>query len=202
MSSTHVNHLTPRVLDIDLLYRRMQERGVAMIDEIQGPPRWDGPDVLLRQTSFRALAEPRLMRAADGTVAPGELRVRFGEVEARGIALTPAGRLVVDSLLASGADAAEWATALPRTEAGWDAAGLAWCRSVVAADGSVSREPVVYEDFLPRSAAGIFRSNLPDQPSVTTADASDVVRDAEWFADAMDRDVHDAMDLYAAEASS
>ena len=70
-----------------MLYRRMQQRGVEMIDEIQGPPRWDGPDVLLRQTSFRALAEPRLMREADGTVAPGELRVRFGEVEARGIAL-------------------------------------------------------------------------------------------------------------------
>ena len=38
-----------------------------MIDEIQGPPRWDGPDVLLRQTSFRALAEPRRFRAADGS---------------------------------------------------------------------------------------------------------------------------------------
>ena len=42
---------------------RMQARGIEMIDEIQGPPRWDGPDVLLRQTSFRALAEPRALRA-------------------------------------------------------------------------------------------------------------------------------------------
>ena len=64
VTSTHVNHLTPRVLDIDLLYRRMQDRGIEMIDEIQGPPRWAGPDVLLRQTSFRALAEPRPMRSA------------------------------------------------------------------------------------------------------------------------------------------
>ena len=39
-----------------------------MIDAIQGPPRWDGPDVLLRQTSFRALAEPRAFRDADGSV--------------------------------------------------------------------------------------------------------------------------------------
>src|SRR5690606_10089510 len=57
--STHINHLTPRVLDIDELYRRMSERGIRMIDEIQGPPRWHGPDVLLRQTSFRALDERR-----------------------------------------------------------------------------------------------------------------------------------------------
>ena len=77
VASTHINHLTPRVLDIDELYARMQERGIAMIDEIQGPPRWDGPDVLLRQTSFRALAEPRGFRRADGTVhgcAAGALR--------------------------------------------------------------------------------------------------------------------------------
>ena len=69
--STHVNHLTPRVLDIDELYRRMQARGIEMIDEIQGPPAWEGPDVLLRQTSFRALAEDRVFRAADGTVRRG-----------------------------------------------------------------------------------------------------------------------------------
>ena len=76
--STHINHLTPRVLDIDDLYARMQARGIAMIDEIQGPPRWEGPDVLLRQTSFRALAEERLFRASrrDGRrrLAAGPLR--------------------------------------------------------------------------------------------------------------------------------
>ena len=69
LRSTHVNHLTPRVLDIDELYRRMNARGIMMIDAIQGPPRWDGPDVLLRQTSFRALAEPRQFRHADGSVS-------------------------------------------------------------------------------------------------------------------------------------
>src|ERR1700712_1262575 len=98
--STHINHLTPRVLDIDDLYARMSGQGIAMIDAIQGPPRWSGPEVLLRQTSFRALAEPRLFREADGTVADGALRVRFGEVEARGIALTPAGRVSYDRAMA------------------------------------------------------------------------------------------------------
>ncbi len=34
--STHINHLTPRVLDIDDLYARMRARGIAMIDEIRG----------------------------------------------------------------------------------------------------------------------------------------------------------------------
>ncbi len=92
VSSTHINHLTPRVLDIDDLYARMSARGIQMIDAIQGPPRWSGPAVLLRQTSFRALSEPRRFRTADGDVVDGSLRVRFGEVEARGIALTPAGR--------------------------------------------------------------------------------------------------------------
>ena len=68
VTTTHINHLTPRVLDIDDLYTRMEALGITMIDEIQGPPRWDGPDVLLRQTSFRALAEPRRFSEADGRV--------------------------------------------------------------------------------------------------------------------------------------
>ena len=98
--ATHINHLTPRVLDIDDLYARMSALGIAMIPEIQGPPDWEGPDVLLRQTSFRALAEPRTFRESDGTVATGELRVRFGEVEQRGIALTAAGRDRYDTMTA------------------------------------------------------------------------------------------------------
>ena len=69
----------------------MEARGITMIDEIQGPPDWEGPDVLLRQTSFKALAEERQFRHADGSVRPGSLRVRFGEVEQRGVALTVAG---------------------------------------------------------------------------------------------------------------
>lgn len=221
VTTTHINHLTPRVLDIDLLYERMQRRGVTMIDEIQGPPRWDGPDVLLRQTSFRALAEPRLMRAPDGSVAPGELRVRFGEVEARGIALTPAGRDVVDPLPC---DAAAWAAAMPATERELARAGLAWFTAAVdpgpgpqvpggerpPADadadelvdgGWVRLEPVVYEDFLPRSAAGIFRSNLADDGSRDAA-ATGVERDAAWLAGALGRDVHDPMRLYEAEVDA
>src|SRR5699024_1501795 len=100
VTSTHINHLTPRVLDIDDLYERMEALGITMIDEVQGPPAWDGPDVLLRQTSFRALDEERIFKFEDGTIGPGELRVRFGEVEQRGIALTPKGRELYDQMLA------------------------------------------------------------------------------------------------------
>ena len=216
VTSTHVNHLTPRVLDIDLLYRRMQQHGVEMIDEIQGPPEWDGPDVLLRQTSFRALAEPRMMRGPDGLVAPGELRVRFGEVEARGIALTPAGRDLVDRLPP---DPAAWRAAVPGTERELARQGLAWFTATVAPtaselvragrrppdeagelvdEGWVGLEPVVYEDFLPRSAAGIFHSNLTDDSSADAA-LDGVERDAEWLAGALGRDVHDPMQLYRAQ---
>ncbi|MGH3554728.1 MAG: VOC family protein, partial [Mycobacterium sp.] len=99
--STHINHLTPRVLDIDELYRRMTAHGITMIDAIQGPPRTDGPPVLLRQTSFRALAEPCRFRGNDGTVIEGTLRVRFGEVEARGVALTPKGRERYDAAMSA-----------------------------------------------------------------------------------------------------
>ena len=188
--TTHINHLTPRVLDIDDLYRRMEGLGITMIDEIQGPPKWDGPDVLLRQTSFKALAEPRKFREPDGTISDGALSVRFGEVEQRGIALTPAGRDRYDRLVveiderAAGVTPAErnaikvelWQANWPTDEAGLLANGEGFFEFTAAArrlegdppqtvsglveQGWLVATPIVYEDFLPRSAAGIFASNL------------------------------------------
>ncbi|WP_374999837.1 2-oxoadipate dioxygenase/decarboxylase family protein [Aeromicrobium sp. CTD01-1L150] len=232
VASTHINHLTPRVLDIDDLYARMQARGIVMIDEIQGPPRWDGPDVLLRQTSFRALAEARTFRFEDGTVGPSDLRVRFGEVEQRGIALTPAGRelydfmvSVTDRRLAAGegggvrAEVARtvWEENLPRTEKELALQALAyftftldeqvWAEvgssfpgprvslTELVEAGAAVPEPIVYEDFLPRSAAGIFQSNLTDEGS-----RDDAQRGIEYDLAAMSRivgrTVADPHDLY------
>ncbi|WP_436533239.1 2-oxoadipate dioxygenase/decarboxylase [Actinoplanes sp. HUAS TT8] len=228
--STHINHLTPRVLDIDELYRRMTDRGIAMIDEIQGPPKWHGPDVLLRQTSFRALAEARIMREPDGTVGTGSLRVRFGEVEARGVALTPAGRARYDTLLvevdrrlaASGGVRAEvaadvWAKGLPDTEAGLREADLAYFSYAVSParpggpppgtlpelveQGWVTATPIVYEDFLPRSAAGIFQSNLSAEGTRDTSQEA-VAYDQDWLAGAVGRDIHDPFALYAAQQAA
>jgi uncharacterized glyoxalase superfamily metalloenzyme YdcJ len=224
MTSTHINHLTPRVLDIDELYDRMSSRGVEMIDAIQGPPRWAGPDVLLRQTSFRALAEPRRFRESDGSVTSGALRVRFGEVEARGIALTPAGRDHYDSLLAEvdrrvreGAprrEAAEelWAERMPRTEQellsrgfGYftfepTGRGLAQGRDLaeLVRGGLLRATPIVYEDFLPRSAAGIFQSNLTGDGR-RRDEVSGTVRDALWLSGVLGAEVADPFALYAAQ---
>lgn len=207
VTTTHVNHLTPRVLDIDALYARMQQRGIVMIDEIQGPPRVEGPAVLLRQTSFRALAEPRRFREADGRVVEGALRVRFGEVEARGVALTPAGR---DRYDATGvAD-------LPRSERDLAVADLAYYAVLVQPrrprpgvaptddlaalvdQGWVTLRPIVYEDFLPRSAAGIFRSNLEHDAATDVAQEGSP-RDADWMAQVLDRPVLDLFELYDAQ---
>jgi uncharacterized glyoxalase superfamily metalloenzyme YdcJ len=193
--TTHINHLTPRVLDIDELYRRMTARGITMIDAIQGPPAWDGPDVLLRQTSFRALAEPRRFREADGTVTDGTLRVRFGEVEARGVALTPLGRQRYDAAMAAPDPAAVWAQHFPATHGEMAAAGLAYYH------GGDPSKPVVYEDFLPASAAGIFRSNLDtDTRPAEAADNSDYSPD--WLAGQIGHHIHDPYDLYEKVAAS
>ncbi|WP_030017551.1 2-oxoadipate dioxygenase/decarboxylase family protein [Streptomyces monomycini] len=273
VTSTHVNHLTPRVLDIDALYRRMADRGITMIDEIQGPPRWDGPDVLLRQTSFRALDEPRAFREPDGSVTTGALRVRFGEVEARGIALSRTGRARYDALtaetdrrfaeeterrLAAERDrwgAAEkdrrsatetgprrsaatdprsaregnsggptrqdmarplWEAGFPRSEQQLAAEGLGYFTYAPAAarprdgqhppadlaglleHGWLTARPIVYEDFLPRSAAGIFTSNLTGHGTRDTA-RTGTPYDEHRLAEAVGRPVHDPFQIYAAQ---
>ena len=209
--ATHINHLTPRVLDIDDLYARMTDQGIAMIDEIQGPPRWEGPDVLLRQTSFKALAERRRFREPDGSIVDGTLSVRFGEVEQRGIALTQAGRdlydrmiVEVDALAPAAASVereeaklAVWRAHLPTDEQGLADAGLAFFE-YEAVGGELVRTPIVYEDFLPRSAAGIFASNL-DHAGSRDVTREGSHRDEAWLAEAMGRTVHDPMALYAAQ---
>lgn len=194
VGSTHINHLTPRVLDIDELYRRMTRRGIAMIDAIQGPPRTDGPAVLLRQTSFRALAEPRLFRGRDGTLSPGSLRVRFGEVEARGVALTPRGRGRYDAAMTAADPAAVWSQYFPSTDEQMAAEGLAYYR------GGDPAAPIVYEDFLPASAAGIFRSNLDSETEAGDA-CDDSGYDARWLAGAIGRDILDPYALYEEAAA-
>ncbi len=220
--STHINHLTPRVLDIDALYQRMQARGITMIDDIQGPPKWEGPDVLLRQTSFRALAEPRLFRQADGSVVEDSLRVRFGEVEARGIALTRTGRAIYDAGIVEaarqGADAAAagqpldasgrqdvlrelWRDGFPTTEAELDARGLGYFTYRRDAGGQVVATPIVYEDFLPASAAGIFQSNLTSDGSKDTTKQGTAL-DADWLSGVLGRTLHDPFELYAAQGEA
>jgi len=183
--------------------------------------------VLLRQTSFRALAEPRTFREADGRVVQGELRVRFGEVEARGIALTPRGRELYDELVAEvdrrlaqtpraarqEVAAEVWADGLPDSEAELARQDLAFSTYSPAErvpDGTgpprdlaglldggwLVAEPIVYEDFLPRSAAGIFASNLGDR-GVMDASQGGAPRDADWLSEAIGRPIRVPEEVYA-----
>jgi uncharacterized glyoxalase superfamily metalloenzyme YdcJ len=188
----------------------MRRQGVDMLERIEGPPRWDGPELLLRQTSFKALAEARTMAEPDGTVVQGALRVRFGEVEARGTALTPAGRDLHDRCLAEADEARQadpalswqdasrpvWERHFPATEDELERSGLAhftWH----ADGGRLVPRPVVYEDFLPRSAAGIFQSNLTSAGQ--TAAEQGAPRDLDWLSGVLGRDVLQSQEVYAAQ---
>ena len=71
----HINHLTPRTLDIDKVQGLMPEWNITPKAVIEGPPPRKVA-ILLRQTSFKALEEP----------------VRFAE----GIKATKAGKLPLD----------------------------------------------------------------------------------------------------------
>ena len=192
----HINHLTPRTLDIDKVQTRMPAHGIAPKAIVEGPPTRKCP-VLLRQTSFKALEEAVSFLGQNGSWQAGSHTARFGEIEQRGIALTPKGRALYDVLLnetrarvtpaADGSNAVEYAAALADMFRAfpddWNAirkAGLGYFAYSLTAKGSAAKgrkldlettiaeglvqfDPLVYEDFLPVSAAGIFQSNLGDE---------------------------------------
>ena len=182
----HINHLTPRVTDIDSAHAEMSARGLDAKNTIEGPPRREVP-VLLRQTAFRALTEDVVF---EGGVRGGHT-ARFGEIEQRGAALTPAGMAIYEEALArSKTEGAGAFDALPDDRDELVARGLAY----VGADG----ELLTYEDFLPVSAAGIFRSNLDrdsgDGGAVTASSQAE-------FEAALGRPVRDRFAWYADHAA-
>ncbi|WP_421782020.1 2-oxoadipate dioxygenase/decarboxylase HglS [Kiloniella litopenaei] len=189
----HINHLTPRTLDIDAVQVDMPKRGIDPKAVIEGPPQRKCP-ILLRQTSFKALEEKVFFKQADGSWEEGSHTARFGEIEQRGIALTPKGRALYDELLdktRAAVRAGEGAyedllvesfAAFPDSYEELRAEGLAFFRYSLSEKGAeiaksvgisgtvdglleagiLRMDPIVYEDFLPVSAAGIFQSNLGD----------------------------------------
>jgi uncharacterized glyoxalase superfamily metalloenzyme YdcJ len=181
----HINHLTPRTLDIDAAQREMIHRGIPAKATIEGPPARQHP-ILLRQTSFRALEEAVCFRGDAGQVA-GTHTARFGEIEQRGQALTRRGRALYDRLLLEGRASGDMARAFgtfPDDLREMLAQGLGYFHFSLTPEGArhltrwgegerwlewvdrgwVRADPITYEDFLPVSAAGIFRSNLGDSP--------------------------------------
>ena len=219
----HINHLTPRTLDIDQVQAAMPAHGITPKAVIEGPPRRHCP-ILLRQTSFKALDEPIAF-----TDAQGSHSARFGEIEQRGVALTPKGRALYDQLLNAARDelgaapneanAARYEQlleqhfqAFPDNHTQMREQGLAYFRyfpsekglaargqpesprtlQALLSAGHVEVEPLVYEDFLPVSAAGIFQSNLGDAAQSHYAAHSNKAE----FEKALGRSTIDELQLY------
>ncbi|MBW5438487.1 VOC family protein [Bradyrhizobium canariense] len=225
----HINHLTPRTLDIDAVQAAMPRRGIAPKAVIEGPPRRNCP-ILLRQTSFKALEEQILFQQSASEMAPGTHAARFGEIEQRGVALTPKGRDLYDKLLATvrrdvrlegtirnantyESELSERFRSFPDD---WDELrrrGLAYFRYAATTAGRASRsrtllrstaeeliacgflrfDPIVYEDFLPVSAAGIFQSNLGNSEKKLY----DMQSNQAHFEAVLGTAVRDELELYA-----
>ena len=217
----HINHLTPRTLDIDAAQDGMVAAGIDAKAVIEGPPRRACP-ILLRQTSFKALNEP-VNFVGDG--GKGSHTARFGEIEQRGLALTPKGRALYDQLLdqaraAEGSTGDDYTTRLSNAFAAFPddwatlrREGLGYFRyqltdagralpaaerdlpaEVLIERGLASADPIVYEDFLPVSAAGIFQSNLGGGEQRAYSEQANQAA----FEAALGATVGDAFALYAA----
>jgi uncharacterized glyoxalase superfamily metalloenzyme YdcJ len=186
----HINHLTPRTLDIDAAQQQMGAKNMHPKAIVEGPPKRENP-ILLRQTSFRALDEEIQFAQQNSEATNGFHTARFGEIEQRGMALTPKGRELYDRLLTEVRQAQPDAVNHP----GAYVAQLqkTFCQfpdnlhqlrhqqlgyfrylpgdnalktnedddlNVLIERGMILLTPITYEDFLPVSAAGIFQSNL------------------------------------------
>ncbi|MDA7086468.1 VOC family protein [Pseudomonas sp. SA3-5] len=216
----HINHLTPRTLDIDAVQAGMPQRGIEPKAIVEGPPARRCP-ILLRQTSFKALHEQVVFVEDNGDWAVGGHSARFGEIEQRGAALTAKGRALYDRMLDNARQAdGDYASALvaqfadfPDDYASLRRQQLAYFRYFVSPVGRAAKaqgelastleallaaghlccEPLVYEDFLPVSAAGIFQSNLGDAARDSYGNSANQ--------DAFERDlgarVYDELALYA-----
>ncbi|KTD31033.1 hypothetical protein Lmor_3140 [Legionella moravica] len=224
----HINHLTPRTLDITAIQKKMHELGLNPKAIIEGPPERNVP-ILLRQTSFKALEEAIYFPTKDGGEVKGTHKARFGEIEQRGIALTPKGRALYEHLLnqvrfniipaLDGSNAAEYYQVLHdqflafpdslhelmsqglvyleyhATEKGILHAGTLTNKTVneLISDGSLECTPIIYEDFLPISAAGIFTSNLGDNtPQLVLTPGNQ-----REFEEALGIPIREPFDLYA-----
>lgn len=212
--SAHINHLTPRTLDISAAQEKMKSQGLKVKDRIEGPPERNCP-ILLRQTSFLAIEEPvqffttHTLQSAQSQsrFVSGSHKARFGEIEERGAAVTVAGRQLYDELLNEAMAAAESSSqkstpeeldrqvevAFEKYPDDWKmlrAQNLVYFTYSVAnralldnddtcsfalehliQQGVINITPITYEDFLPLSAAGIFRSNLGTQSSSPSVEA-------------------------------
>ncbi len=228
----HINHLTPRTLDIDAAQAEMPKRNLPPKAVVEGPPRRDCP-ILLRQTSFKALEEA-VVFPSEQPGAPSQTGVhtaRFGEIEQRGAALTPHGRDHYDTLLlqarsaaaprADGANRADYSHALNMAFASfpddWNALrrqGLVYCRYRPAPAAGPAPET---RDLNALVAAGVLIADPITYEDFLPVSAAGIFQSnlgdqaAESFAaearqsefeDALGADVVDPFALYAAQESA
>jgi len=223
----HINHLTPRTLDIDEVQLQMEHYGLDAKAIIEGPPLRKHP-ILLRQTSFKALEEQIEFFRKDNQPQQGSHTARFGEIEQRGMALTPKGRALYDRLLNKVRQQVKNAVSdpqfyyrtlqhcfrkFPDDLMQLQQQGLAFFRyqantkamnqqqdnlQQLITQGALTIHPITYEDFLPVSAAGIFQSNLQE------GEASDFNRSPNQhkFEQALGCPVHSEFELYAGTQQS
>ena len=186
--SPHINHLTPVSTNIDACYKAMQKLGIPLISSIQGPPWWRKVPLFLNQASFIAPEEGFDFEGKPGTHTArfGEWETKDG------VALTPKGRELYNQCMAKlGVPESDpgYKAALGKafegfpddleimrkqglvfityhaTEKGLAAKGRGTLPSSIDAlieGGYVGYNPIRYDDFLPVSAAGIFRSNMQE----------------------------------------
>ena len=163
-NNPHINHLTPRTLDIDTVQMMMPQYNINPKAIIEGPPRRNIP-ILLRQTSFKAVPENIYFKCGMQSTHTA----RFGEIEQRGFALSHKGRTLYDKLLnmvnqtisvsIDGTNADLYYQTLNTVFSEFpDDMKILLEQNLLSL--SESKEPYIYEDFLPVSAAGIFTSNL------------------------------------------
>jgi uncharacterized glyoxalase superfamily metalloenzyme YdcJ len=213
----------------------MQVRNIKARLTIEGPPRRNVP-ILLRQTSFYALEEEVSFRTSGTLHSTGHHTARFGEIEMRGAALTPKGRRLYDSIIASAAKKGispqdttaytEHFSSFPDDVNVMREQGLVWFQYSLTDDcigsnkssaeyqkevtldldllirqNQIKFEPLVYEDFLPFSAAGIFRSNIQKKPGQSSPVLGGIHKEEfgkESFEIALGERVQDEMELYRA----
>lgn len=237
----HLNHLTPNSLDIDRLYAEMKRRlgdenyyknfsHQGMKDSIEGPPPPQSSGeaiVFLRQTAYKALPEEVKFYHRDGSFDRSSTHTaRFGEIEQRGVAMTPKGRQLYDAAIKQTEaidpvlpqrDYDEYVRqyracfrAIPKTHSELRRQGLAFYLYKVVGKGNqgktnidelvekggVTFVPIRYEDFLPVSAAGIFAANLAQYGTKSTSQVKRSYTKA-MLEHAMGCSIFDSMELYA-----
>jgi uncharacterized glyoxalase superfamily metalloenzyme YdcJ len=116
-------------------------------------------------------------------------KARFGEIECRGVALTPKGRAVYDKMVANGTYVSDF----PKTHADLAASGYAYYEYFK--DGKIT--PITYEDFLPKSAAGIFASNLSGEAKEMAEKNSQTKKHQKILESAIGKKIINAYEFYA-----